>query len=258
MALQQPFKVEWIEDAIYRPSSIKRSREVLLTIMLWQLARHCNVYKRWKERTTLSTRERTSFVAQGSQRFLSVKFQTFSRPFPHYLQLFPDPVKSKSLALVTLNPSAHSKLEPSDGADSLTAGGCLAETSDDSAAEDDVALPGCGTTNRAMGDAALSLTFSLCFLPSMWLFTAATPMFETSKSTPHTVQRARSFFPRTGESQDLNRSSESHSVENLHFPISSKASCSDPRNAKKKYCNPLLFRCRFNFGNFGTSIFYLN
>ena len=24
------------------------------------------------------------------------------------------------------------------------------------------------------------------------------------------------------------------------------------------YCNPLLFRCRFNFGNFGTSIFYLN
>ena len=25
-----------------------------------------------------------------------------------------------------------------------------------------------------------------------------------------------------------------------------------------EYCNPLLFRCRFNFGNFGTSIFYLN
>ena len=24
------------------------------------------------------------------------------------------------------------------------------------------------------------------------------------------------------------------------------------------YCNPLLFRCGFNFGNFGTSIFYLN
>ena len=24
------------------------------------------------------------------------------------------------------------------------------------------------------------------------------------------------------------------------------------------HCNPLLFRCRFNFGNFGTSIFYLN
>ena len=52
-------------------------------------------------------------------------------------------------------------------ASALTAGGCLAETSDDSAAEEDVALPGCGTTNRAMRDAALSLTFSLCFLPSM-------------------------------------------------------------------------------------------
>ena len=86
-------------------------------------------------------------------------------------------------------------------ASALTAGDCLAETSDDSAAEDDVALPGCGTTNHAMRDAALSLTFSLCFLPSMWLFTAATPMFETSKSTPHTVQRPRSFFPRTGESR---------------------------------------------------------
>ena len=23
------------------------------------------------------------------------------------------------------------------------------------------------------------------------------------------------------------------------------------------YCNPLLFQCRFNFGNFGTRIFYL-
>ena len=52
-------------------------------------------------------------------------------------------------------------------ASALTAGGCLAETSDDSAAEEDVALPGCGTTNCAMRDAALSLTFSLCFLPSM-------------------------------------------------------------------------------------------
>ena len=52
-------------------------------------------------------------IPQGSQRFLSVKFQTFSRPFPDYLQLFPDPVKSKSFALVTLSPSAHSKLEPS-------------------------------------------------------------------------------------------------------------------------------------------------
>ena len=59
------------------------------------------------------------------------------------------------------------------------------------------------------------------------------PRLLTSKSTPHTVQRARSFFPRTGESQDLNRSSESHSVGNLHFPISSKASRGDPRNAKK-------------------------
>ena len=64
-------------------------------------------------RRKLDTSLLATTYTQGSQRFLSVKFQTFSRPFPDYLQLFPDPVKSKSLALVTLNPSAHSKLEPS-------------------------------------------------------------------------------------------------------------------------------------------------
>ena len=84
-----------------------------------------------------------------------------------------------------------------------------------------------------MGNVALSLTFSLCFLPSIWLFTAAIPMFETSKSTPRIVQRARSFFPGTGDSQDLNRSSESHSIEKLHFPISSKMKVI--RETQRKY-----------------------
>ena len=182
-----------------------------------------------------TTSKNTLHSTQGSQRFLSGKLQTFSRPFPDYLQLFPDPVKSKSLALVTLNPSAHSKLEPSDGADSLTAGGCLAETSDDTAAEDDVALAGCGTTNRAMGDAALSLTFtvSACAFCRPCDSLPRLPPCSKRQSWHHTPHSERSHSFQGQAKLEQNRSSESHSVENLHFPISSKTSRGAPRNAKK-------------------------